>query len=346
MREVLLCALAVAAASMVTWSGAEGATPATPKVERVRPLAADPLETAPGVFFHEGLETITNLKERFNDIGVDEGRFRITGTDPFRGKKSIQQTYRTLSEVPKGADPGNAGWVWRFFGDNPNGRVENRGKYETVVARWYHKFEEGFTPRDGTHFPPKMARMRCFGEGSWSGVYTVLFWIEPPDGHLSIERHTRAPGAHREWTPNHAANWRFSDPVNVGRWVHFEMRVALGKGKRSDTIQAWADGVLVCDMVGDDLAAGYKKFTLNGMSWDCYWNGGSPVEQSRFYDDLMLSTQPIGPARTGPNPVIVASVSSEAGGWEVEAAEAAQEPLVTANTVDGVVTRHQPPAFD
>ena len=340
--------------------------PATPKVERVRPLAPDPVASAPGVFFFEDLEAISDLKERFQDQGTDEGRFRTSDVDPFSGKKSIQQTYKPLSEFPEGADPGSAGWVWRFFGDNPNGQPEPRGKYPTVVARWYHKFEEGFSPRDGEGFPPKMARMRCFKEGAWEGVYTVLFWIGGGDGHLSIERHTRAPGAHREWSPNQECQWNFSDPVAVGRWIHFELRVALGEGPRSDQIQAWADGTLVCDVVGDDLAAGYKEFLLNGMSWDCYWNGGSPVAQSRFYDDLTLSTEPIGPARTSANPVIVKSAfrpsvnsgrpepvegrGAEQGdrqqAWEVEVAEAVQKPLVVAQTVDGVVTRYQPAEFE
>jgi hypothetical protein len=326
--------------------------PAIPKVERVKPLAPDPIASAPGVFFFEDLETMTDLKERFQDQGTDEGRFRISDVDPFSGKKSIQQTYKPLSEFAQGADPGSAGWVWRFFGDNPNGQPEPRGKYPTVVARWYHKFEEGFTPRDDKGFPPKMARMRCFKEGAWEGVYTVLFWIEDADGHLSIERHTRAPGAHREWPPNHECQWKFSDPMNVGRWIHFELRVALGEGPRSDRVQAWADGTLVCDVAGDDLAAGYKDFLLNGMSWDCYWNGGSPVKQSRFYDDLALSTEPIGPARTSANPVIVKSTFQGAvegdrqQSWEVEVAQAAQKPLVVDHTSDGVVTRYQPAEFE
>ena len=346
MRQALAVLLVVAAVGVMMGAVVEGASAGTPKVERVKPLEPDPLKAAPGVFFYEDLESISALKERFQDQGLAEGRFRISAVDPLSGKKSIQQTYIPKEQME--GDPGSAGWVWRFFGDNPKtSRIEERGKYPVVVARWYHKFEEGFTPRDGTRFPPKMARMRSFNEGAWSGVYTVLFWIGGEDGHISIERHTRAPGAHREWSPNYEAQWRFSDPVNVGRWIHFELRVALGEGPRSDSIQAWADGTLIGDVTNDDLAAGYKKFLLNGMSWDTYWNGGSPRKQSRFYDDLMLGTQPIGPVRTPVNPVLVLSApAAEPKAWEVEVAEAAQKPLVVARTVDGVVIRHQPPAFD
>ncbi len=332
----------VAAATQVATSPG----PQTPKVDRVKPLDRDPIVTAPGVFFYENLESIRDLKESFQDQGLAEGRFRLSGADAFSGKMAIQQTYVPKEEM-KG-DPGDAGWVWRFFGDNPNSsRLQYRTQYRTVVARWYHKFEEGFTSRDGA-YPNKMARMRCFNGSDWSAAYTILFWLDGRDGHISIERDTRAPGAHREWLPNHYANFAFDQPENIGRWIHYELRVSLGDGPRSDRVQAWADGRLICDVIGDDLAAGYKQFGLNGMSWDCYWNGGSPREQSRYYDDLVLSTEPIGPARTGLNPTIVKSAfhGQEAGdrqrGWEVEVAEGVQQPLVAAKTDDGVVVRYQP----
>jgi len=328
-------------------SGVQGAEPPTPKIDLVRPLEEDPVREAPGVFFFEDLETIQDLKDRFQDQGLDGGRFRISDTDALSGTKAIQQTYRPLSEFADDEDPGSAGWVWRFFGDNPQSSSTRGGEQvRTAVARWYHKFQEGFQPRDGWHFPPKMGRMRSFAEGEWRGVYTVLFWIGGKDGHLSIERHTRAPGAHREWTPNAECRWDFADPINVGRWVAFELRVALGDKPRSDRIQAWADGILVCDIVNDDTAAGYRKFGLNAMSWDCYWNGGSPVEQSRFYDDLVLSTEPVGPVRTPLNPVIVrAGTKGDVGEWEVQVAKTLQKPLVPEKTIDGVVTRYRPAEF-
>jgi hypothetical protein len=324
---------------------ASSGDPQAPKVERVVPLDKDPSLSAPGVFSAENLEHITDLRQSFQDQGLSQGRFGLSRADAFSGTAAIQQTYLPKEEM-KG-DPGDAGWVWRFFGDNPHLGTQEPNRYRTVVARWYHKFEEGFTPREG-EFPPKMARMRCFQGNDWNAAYTVLFWFEDKDGHLSIERATRAPGAHREWLPNHYANFLLSDPANIGRWICFELRVSLGDGPRSDRIQAWADGRLVCDIIGDDLAAGNQDLNLNGMSWDCYWNGGSPREESRYYDDLVLSTEPVGPARTGLNPTIVKSAfrGGKAGdrqqGWEIEVAKGVQQPMVPAQTEDGVVTRYQP----
>ncbi len=320
------------------------AAPETPKVDKVLPASPSALADAPGVFFREDFETLTDLSERFHDLSTDYGNFGVTSPEGLSGFHSLRQTYRPLTDYAQGEDPGNAGWVWRSFGDNPfhQSRIpdDQKGKYTTIVANWYHKFPQGFTPRDGTHFPPKMARLKCFTPGDWSGMYTVLFWISGEDGHISIERRTKVPAAHREWQPNFATNFRFSDPVNVGRWIHFELRVSLGEGTRNDRVQAWADGLLICDIAGDDLAAGYRQFTPNGMSLDCYWNSGSPVEQNRYYDDYMLGTERIGPLRTGLNPTIVklrfrGGVSQ--GGWEAEVAQGVQREPVKGKVLDGVV---------
>jgi hypothetical protein len=310
------------------------------RVERVVPLEQDPLREAPGVFFHEDFETIGDLGERFQDIGRSDGRFGMSARDPFSGKRSLEQSY--LAKERMKGDPGDAGWIWRRFGDNPVGAGDRAlVPHPVVVARWYHKFEAAFSE----DVPPKFARLRCFTKGAWHGAYTVLYWIGGDDDHLSLERHTRAPGAHREWLPNYETTFSFRDRLHVGRWIHFEMRLALGDGARADRLQAWADGVLVCDVEKDDLAAGFREFTPNGMSWDCYWNGGSPKDQSRYFDDLVLSTQAVGPARTALRPTIL--LAGPAGSaTEVEVGEATQRPLAPERSVDGVVVRHRAPELD
>ena len=145
---------------------------------------------------------------------------------------SIQQTYIPLTEYGKDDDPGGAGWCMRFFGDNPHLRNADEHKpHRTVVARWYHKFEEGFHPRRDGHFPEQdCAGCGCFKEGDWALTYIVYFWIDGKDGHISIERETKAPGAHRERLPNHYTNFTFDQSENVGRWVHYELRVRWARG--------------------------------------------------------------------------------------------------------------------
>ncbi|MBW7997359.1 MAG: hypothetical protein FVQ81_12465 [Candidatus Glassbacteria bacterium] len=318
------------------------------------PASPSPLADAPGVFFYEQCDTIADLQSRWQNVGDDDGNFALSTADALSGGRSLRQKYRPLSEYGEGEDPGSAGWVGRFFGDKTSHQSsippEQQGKYTTAVASWYHKFEEGFTPRDGWHFPPKMARMRCYLAGNWNTKYSILFWFAGEDAHMSIERHTYISEAHREWPPNHTAPFRLSNPLNVGRWIHFELRVELGDGPRSDRVQAWADGLLVCDIAGDDIAAGHRETTLNCMQWDCYWNGGSPVAQSRFFDDMVVSTERIGPLRAGLNPKIVKTPFSgggdSQGGWEAELAQGVQRELVKDKVLDGIVIGYREPEVD
>lgn len=314
----------------------KSATAEIPRVDCVIPLADDPLITAPGLFFSENFETTNDLNTRFYDTGgLGDGLMRISNTDAFSGRKSAQNTYVAKKDFPEGEDPGGAGWFWYFFGDNKlegYSPIADTMPRTRVFARWYHKFEEGFSPQDSTGtLPPKMARLRCF-DTSWRAHYTVLFWIEGTDGHISIQQHTRAPGVEREWLPNYNTSFSLNNPENIGRWIHFELGVTLGEGHFSDRVQAWADGQLICDIDKQDLAGGFREQTLNGMSWDCYWNGGAPRAESRFYDDLVLSDGPIGPVRTSLTPTIrktpfISERGEELREWQVEVAQTSQIPV-------------------
>ena len=353
-RAVLMAA---AATFLLATQRAYTAAPSAPVIDKVVPLAPDPLKKAPGVFYFDDLETESDLRKNYHDTGLKSGRFTVNAKDAFSGSKGLEMAYISIEDMKKAGhkDPGSAGWIWRFFGDNPKtSRIpaSERKKHKVAVARWYHKFPEGFKPRGGTHYPPKMARMRVFTRGAWGGAYTYLYWIGGKDGHLSLERHTRSPKAHREWLPNYTTNFKFSNPVNQGRWIHFEMRIEIGDKGRSDNWQAWADGILIGEAGNDDMSGGWQDFCLNGMSWDTYWNGGSPVAQSRFYDDLSLSTKPMGPARTPLNPVIQTGAfrDSDEGDalkqWQVEVGTAKQKPLVVTKRYSSIPSGCKPYEFD
>lgn len=306
---------------------------ALPKVNRVIPLSTGGLENR-GVFYFQNFETISDLKGEFHDSGnISDSIMSVSQTDFFSSRNAIRNRYIPKSSYGEGQDPGASGWVWRYFGDNKLTSPASIGDTTPqlqIFAGWYHKFEEGFTSQEGTGtLPPKMARMRCFTT-PWKAVYSVLFWVEGEKGFITIQQHTKAPDVEREWLPNYNTTFYLNTPENLGRWIHFELGVTLGEGHRSDRVQAWADGQLICDIVNQDLAGGHRTETLNAMSWDGYWNGGAPREESRYFDDLVLSKNLVGPARTGVNPVIeIARLNNEDLNLScrIEVAQTFQHPL-------------------
>jgi hypothetical protein len=190
----------------------------------------------------------------------------------------------------------NAGWIWKMFGKNPY--TGSQGPlYREIYVRWYHKFEVGF---EG--IPPKMARLRVFSPEHWQGAHTTHFWLEPSTGEIAIDPVSYVPAGQNYVDPNQArwlgiveTDFSFNVPENIGRWVCFEMKVKLNDaGQRNGEIEYFADGGPIGSSINLDMVGSYDAYGLNGMQWDTYWNAGSPKAQNRYYDNLVISTEPIG----------------------------------------------------
>ena len=64
------------------------------------------------------------------------------------------------------------------------------------------------------------------------------------------------------------------------------------------------------------------------MFLETYWNDGSPVTQSRWIDNFVISTKPIGPVVCPRNPVLFKTPYRGPGKmatWQVEVASADQD---------------------
>ena len=230
----------------------------------------------------DGYESGDSLSVNYQDVSAN-GMSVVTG-EAFEGTHSLRQSY-TQGQV-------DAGWICL---------VNNGGFPDHVFMRWYHKFEAGFQG-----FPPKMARIRYrLRSGDWSSPYAVHCWLES-DGVLALDvaatNSTQANSA--GWLPIARTAFTFSDARNIGRWICFEMEVKLNTPGAADGLyRLWADDSLIAERTNVDLR-GSLIDKINELMLDCYWNGGSPKAQSRYYDNLVISTQKIGPmagARTRGN---------------------------------------------
>ncbi|MHC4396072.1 MAG: hypothetical protein ACYS1A_10510, partial [Planctomycetota bacterium] len=231
----------------------------------------------PEWIFCDDFEIVQNLSVYYPDRS--ENGMSVNTNDPFGGLYSLEQYY-TPGQV-------NAGWITRYFGDNPHLNPPGP-KYDEIYVRWYHKFGDGFTG-----LPPKMARLRLQYPGAWWGYMTVHQWIDPGTGPLVADTHVYVGD---RWLPTAVSTLDYSDPANIGRWICIEIRVKLNTPSLSDgEIEYWADGQQILLQSGVNMRDDYDAYGLNLMQWDCYWNAGSDTAQSRFYDNLVISTAPIGP---------------------------------------------------
>lgn len=94
-------------------------------------------------------------------------------------------------------------------------------------------------------------------------------------------------------------------------------------GERDGLMQLWIDGRLEAERTGLDWRGRYDGHGLNALFLESYWNAGSPVDQTRWLDQFVISTRPIGPVVTPRRPVLLlGGPAPEAArdGWAVEVA--------------------------
>ena len=239
----------------------------------------------PQWLFCDDFETQQDLSVNYHDsrFGQSNG-MSVTQNDPFSGLYSLEQHY-----VPGRS----AGWITRYIGDNPH-LTSPGGKLTEIYVRTYHKFEKGF---EG--MPQKMARVKVYKTAQdWDGALGVYQWVNKYI--LCADKRTYLYGDKRfQWLPVTYSTLDFSNPANIGRWICIEVRIKLNTpGKSDGIIQYWADGEQILLDTGLPLGNETDSNGLNMVMWDCYWAGKSPKEQSRFYDNLVISTAPIGPLKS------------------------------------------------
>lgn len=234
----------------------------------IQPLAA------PNVLWRDDFEEAGALNARYEDVS---GEGMAVGTlDAFNGSRALGQTYQ-VGQV-------NAGWIIK----KPTGGFPDR-----IFMRWYHKFEPGFQG-----FPPKMARIR-HRRGDWTSPMEVHCWLDTSAQYggtvvldVKAEHSNQQNGS--GWLSVIRTDFTFANPANIGRWVCFEMEVQLNTpGQNDGHYRLWIDDVLKGEREGIDLR-GNQTYGINEAMLDCYWNGGSPHIQSRFYDAFVIATQKIG----------------------------------------------------
>ena len=59
-----------------------------------------------------------------------------------------------------------------------------------------------------------------------------------------------------------------------------------------------------------DFRETYEAHSINAVMLEAYWNEGSPADQRRWYDDFVVSTQPIGPVTAAAQPKLLLTTSA------------------------------------
>jgi hypothetical protein len=135
-----------------------------------------------------------------------------------------------------------------------------------------------------------------------------------------------------KWIGAKPGGTRLFDGTYDGKWVCVETHVKLNSAGKADGVhEFWIGDSLEASRPGLDFLGTYKDYGLNGILFENYWNSGSPQNQKRWFDNIVVSTQRVGcaerlPGNTGLAPM-QAGAATFADGRAVRSRSAAFLPV-------------------
>lgn len=317
MRKLGLLACCLGGVSALGLGSAWAETlPATPRIDSLVSLRPSPLETDATVIWYDDFD---GPQKQYT-----ESQGRVDTSQGFGGSGGSM-----LSFYEKGTR--GVGNRKVFFGDSPTGKVVNRGRqYDEIYWRVYVKHQHGWTGGG----PAKLSRATSIVSPRWAQGMIAHVWssgealtLDPATGVRgdSVVTTKYNDFGNLKWLGNRpASSFKLHSTEESGRWVCVEARVKLNTpGKKDGLNQLWIDGRLEAERKGLDWRGSYTRHGINGVFLETYWNKGSPVTQSRWLDNFVISTKPIGPVVCSRNPVLIKTPYQGPGAqqdWQVEIA--------------------------
>jgi len=215
------------------------------------------------------------------------------------------------------AGQSSAGSLRLAFGNTPSTvfRPVDAGtaNYRELYWRFYLRYQPGWIGGASS----RLSRAMVMANSDWSAAASAHVWgaDEPFTDHLGIDP---ASGTDEEGTLTGArysdfANLRwlgaahsqtpFFDDSHVGQWYCVESHVRLNDaGMSNGTFDVRVNGALEAQRTGLNWLGSYNEYGLNVLFLENYWNGGAPATQERYFDNFVVSRQPIGCGTSAPPP--------------------------------------------
>jgi hypothetical protein len=204
----------------------------------------------------------------------------------------------------------SAGALRLAFGKTPGAyfRPVDAGtaNYRELYYRVYVKNQSGWIGGGGD----KLMRAIVFSASDWSEAAIGHVWsggsssnwnylvLDPVRG-TDITGNVLTVGyndfAHFYWLGSAQSQTPIFDAAHVGQWYCVEAHMKLNTPGQSDgVLELRINGNLEAQRTGMNFLGSYQTYGINAVFLESYWGAGSPQAQERYFDDFVVSTQPIG----------------------------------------------------
>ncbi len=179
--------------------------------------------------------------------------------------------------------------------------IQSDRNFREIYYRHLIRFEEGWT---GPAF--KLSRATILAKADWSQAMIAHLWNNGDDDLLLMDPVNCVSGTEVRCSGyNDFSNFdwlginRGFSPIHhssfSNQWLCIEARVRLNDPEQSNGIQQfWVDGVLEASGTNYDFVGDYTEFGINTIFFENFWNGGATRDQSRYFDNIVVSTKRIG----------------------------------------------------
>jgi len=244
----------------------------------------------------------------YNNDGGDFVPIAGLGFVPIEGVGLGDKGMRTIFNGPP-PDPENpaesAGSLHLGFGRVPSSYfdkgIRNNEDFREIYYRMYHKVQEGWTGG----CPAKLSRATSFAASTWAQAMIAHLWgggdtlsVDPASGVVNgvvvTTKYNDFDNLH--WLGIGYGSTPIFGSQYDGIWVCIEAHVKLNDpGQYNGLQEFWIDGQLDATRGGLNFVDTWTGYGINAVFLENYWNSGSPVTQERYFDNFVVSTQPIGP---------------------------------------------------
>jgi hypothetical protein len=199
----------------------------------------------------------------------------------------------------------SAGSLKIGFGRNPSGYM-NKGirpgeDFRDIYYRMYLRMQAGWQGN-----PAKLSRATIIAANDWSQAMIAHIWTGSgnllavdPVRCVDTNNQYKCIGyndfAHMDWIGKQDGVTPIFAPGYDDQWVCIEAHVKLNDPGQSNGVQEfWIDGNLEARRDNLDFVRSYTEYGINAIFFDNYWNAGSPQQQERYFDNIVVSTASIG----------------------------------------------------
>ncbi|MBC8073563.1 MAG: hypothetical protein IAG13_34900 [Deltaproteobacteria bacterium] len=249
--------------------------------------------------FCEDFEDLTDPAATFFEYQDADGAFVLDEGDAASGVRTMKASYVEGVE--------GAGWLSVAFGRNPivygnSPQASADVDFQSIYWRVRVKMQEGW-PDVG---PGELTSATAFASKEWQQALVARLRSDGDAAVLLAEPFSCIVGdalacegfddADRQQQLGGllGATPLFSADAS-GSWHCVEAHVALNTpGLADGTFEFWIDDELQNESHTLDWRGSWNEYGINLVTVENLWPGGAPTDLERWFDDLVISTEPIG----------------------------------------------------